>query len=60
LCAGLISKYRLTFIGIQETKKKAIIDDRTMKNISKYMDWNVLPADGTAGGILVGFKSNAS
>jgi hypothetical protein len=41
-------------------QKKAIIDDRTMKNISKYMDWNVLPADGTAGGILVGFKSNAS
>jgi hypothetical protein len=55
--ADLISKYRLDFIGIQETKK-AIIDDRTMKNISKYMDCNFLPADGTIGGILVGFKSN--
>jgi hypothetical protein len=41
--ADLISKYRLDFIGIQETKK-AIIDDRTMKNISKYMDCNFLPA----------------
>jgi hypothetical protein len=39
-------------------QKKAIIDDRIMKNINKYMDWNFLPADGTAGGILVGFKSN--
>jgi exonuclease III len=55
--ADLISKYNLDFIGVQETKK-AIIDDRILNSINKNMDWNYLPAEGTAGGILLGFKSS--
>jgi hypothetical protein len=35
--ADLISKYKLDFIGIQETKK-AVIDDRTLTSISNVMD----------------------
>jgi hypothetical protein len=39
-------------------QKKAVIDDRMLNNISKSMEWNYLPAEGTAGGILLGFRSS--
>jgi hypothetical protein len=51
----LISMNRLDFWGIQETKK-AIITDSFLKAMAKSFDWRYVPARGTVGGILCGFK----
>jgi hypothetical protein len=39
-------------------QKKDVIDDRTLNQMSKSMDWNYLPAEGTACGILLGSRTN--
>jgi hypothetical protein len=54
--ADLIKQYNLDFIGIQETKE-VIIDDGLVAAINKNMDWNYISTDGSAWGILVGFKA---
>lgn len=47
----------LEFVGIMETKKDSF-HDSFFRSIGKDFSWNFLPADGTAGGILVGFKNS--
>jgi exonuclease III len=54
----LIKQQKLDFVGIQETKKDNI-DDTMLNAICKNMDWNIAPAEGSAGGILVGFKNSS-
>jgi hypothetical protein len=54
--ADLINQHKLDFIGIQE-REKAVIDDKLCDSICKNMNWNHVPAEGTAGGILVGFQN---
>jgi hypothetical protein len=44
------------FVGIQETNKKDF-QANVLNLIDKGMAWVFLPAKGTAGGILVGFKT---
>jgi hypothetical protein len=46
---------RLDFSGLQETKET--INDSFLKAMAKNFDWRYVPARGTAGGILRGFKS---
>ena len=55
--ADLIYKYKLDFIGIQETKKMSF-SSKFLNFISGPWEfsWHSLPARNTAGGILVGFK----
>jgi hypothetical protein len=52
-----INRNNLDFIGVQETKK-ATIESSYLEGVSRQMEWNYVPAKGTAGGILVGFKSS--
>ena len=47
----------LDFVGIMETKKESF-HDSFFSSIGHNFSWNFLPASGTAGGILVGFKPN--
>jgi hypothetical protein len=51
-----ISSNRLDFVGIQETKKSNF-DEGLLDAISRDMAWKFIPARGTAGGILVGFRN---
>jgi hypothetical protein len=51
-----IKNNKLDFVGIQETKK-VDFPSNILSLIDRGMDWTFLPAKGTAGGILVGFKS---
>jgi hypothetical protein len=46
----------LDFVGFQETKK-VDMPDATLRSISNNMVLNVVPADGAAGGMLIGFKN---
>jgi hypothetical protein len=58
--ADLINQHKLDFIGIQEREReKAVIDDKLCDSICKNMNWNHVPAEGTAGGILVGFQNKS-
>ena len=47
----------LDFVGIMETKKESF-HYSFFSSIDHNFSWNFLPASGTAGGILVGFKPN--
>ena len=57
--ADFILDHKIEFIGLQETKKETI-DSSFLKYIAGNYDfnWFSLPAKGTAGGILVGFRSD--
>jgi hypothetical protein len=48
---------RLDFVGIQETKRMDF-SESTVDNYYSRMCWKCLSANGSAGGILVGFKSH--
>lgn len=52
-----INDNKLDFVGLMETKKESF-HDSFFKYIGNDFSWNFLPADGTAGGILVGFKKS--
>jgi exonuclease III len=56
--ADVLSTHKIDFVGFQETKKESI-SNSFLKSISGNVDflWHYLPAKGTAGGILVGFKA---
>jgi hypothetical protein len=45
----------LDFVGLQETTKQNF-HDSFLNYIHRDFAWRYLPADGTAGGILVGFN----
>jgi exonuclease III len=51
-----IMNNKLDFVGIQETKKPDF-PSNLLNLIDRRMEWIVLPARGTAGGILVGLKA---
>jgi hypothetical protein len=55
----VLQNNKIDFVGFQETKKEQI-SNSFLKAISGPHDfkWNYLPAKGTAGGILVGFKTD--
>jgi hypothetical protein len=46
----------LDFVGVQETKKNEL-SETTLNIFDNHMTSKILPAKGSAGGILVGFKS---
>ena len=50
-----VKENHLDFVGFQETKKESF-QDSFLKYVQKDFNWQYLPADGTAGGILVGFS----
>ena len=54
---NFIDTNKLDFVGLQETKK-ATFDVSFFNYINSSFSWNYLPADGTAGGILVGFRNS--
>jgi hypothetical protein len=56
--SDLIKMNRLDFLGIQESKKENF-SDGFLNAIDKNFVWKYVPANGTAGGILMGFKSFA-
>jgi exonuclease III len=51
-----IMNNKLDFVGIQETKKPDF-PSNLLNLIDRRMEWIVLPARGTTGGILVGLKA---
>ena len=50
-----VKENHLDFVGFQETKKKSF-QDSFLKYVQKDFNWQYLHANGTAGGILVGFS----
>ena len=54
---NIIDTNKLDFVGLQETKN-ATFDVSFFNYINSSFSWNYLPADGTAGGILVGFRNS--
>jgi hypothetical protein len=58
-CLGdFIKQYKLDFVGIIETKKASIADS-FLRVVSNKMTWNYLPTAESAGGILVGIKTDS-
>jgi hypothetical protein len=55
----LIRYNRVDFIGIQEIKKE-VLHPSFLNNLSSPISftWHFLPAVGTAGGILIGFRDD--
>ena len=53
----LISNNNLDFVGLQKTNK-ANFYCSVLSYIGSNFSWNYLPATGTAGGILLGFKTS--
>ena len=51
-----ISNNSLDFVGIQETKKECF--HQSFFDCFGQFSWNFLPANGTTGGVLVGFKTS--
>ena len=51
-----ISNNSLDFVGIQETKKESF--HQSFFDCFGQFSWNFLPANGTARGVLVGFKTS--
>ena len=47
----------LSFVGLQETKKE-MFSDALLRAINPSFVWHWLPANGTAGGILIGIKES--
>jgi hypothetical protein len=54
--SDLVKTHKCNFLGIQETKKASFVD-RELNAIDSNMNWNYIPAVGTAGGILLGFRN---
>jgi len=52
-----IDTNKLDFVGIQETKKSSF-HESLFAAMSHDFSWNYLPDEGTAGGILVGFRTS--
>ena len=52
-----IDTNKLDFVGIQETKKSSF-HESFFAAMSHDFSWNYLLAEGTAGGILVGFRTS--
>jgi len=50
-----VKENQLDFVGFQETKKESF-QDSFLKYVQKDFNWQYLPAEGTTGGILVGFS----
>jgi exonuclease III len=60
LCLGqLIREHTVDFIGVQETKKESF-HPSFLKNLTSPTDfsWEILPAKGTAGGILIAVRDS--
>jgi exonuclease III len=57
--ANFIKQNDLDFVGIQETKK-AVISSGFLDLVNRNMVWNFIPAKGSAGGILVGFRNHGA
>jgi hypothetical protein len=55
LCEFIIDN-KLDFVGILESKKEKI-SDAFVDSICKDMIWNIVLANGTKGGILLGLKT---
>jgi hypothetical protein len=56
-CLGdFILDNKLDFVGILESKKEKIYD-AFLDSICKNTSWNMVPANGTKGGILIGVKT---
>jgi hypothetical protein len=53
--ADFVNDNKLDFVGLQKTKKESF-NDSFLSYIHKDFTWHVLPAIGTAGGVLVGFN----
>jgi len=53
--ADFVKDNSLDFVGVQETKKENFTES-FLSYINKDFAWHVLPAKGTAGGILVGLN----
>jgi hypothetical protein len=53
--SDFIKMNKLEFVGLQETKKVEF-NANILGLIDIDLNWNYMPAVGTAGGILVGFK----
>jgi hypothetical protein len=54
--SDFIKTNRLDFVGFQETKK-ADFTANNLQLFDKHMSWHFMPAKGSAGGILVSFKT---
>jgi exonuclease III len=54
--ADFVRTNKLDFMGIQETKKTSI-SDGFFGAVCKHMNWDYLLAKGSAGGILIGVRS---
>jgi exonuclease III len=54
--SDFIKTNRLDFVGFQETKK-IYFTANTLQLFYKHMSWHFMPAKGSAGAILVGFKT---
>jgi exonuclease III len=53
--ADFVKNNSLDFVGLQETKKKNF-NESFLTYVHKDFNWHMLPAKGTAGGILVGLN----
>jgi len=55
--SDFIVNNNLSFVGLQETKKEGF-SEALLRAISPTFSWHWLPANGTAGDILIGVKDN--
>ena len=55
--ADFIVDNKLDFVGFQETKKESF-SEAFLKAVNPGFSWHWLPAEGTAGGILLGVREN--
>ena len=57
--SDLVNKYKPDFLGFQEIKRETLSDSflNALAGSTAY-EWHMLPAVGSAGGILVGTKTN--
>ena len=51
--ADFIANNNLSFVGLQETKKESF-SEALLRAFNPYFSWHWLPANGSAGGILIG------
>ena len=55
--ADFIANNNLSFVGLQETKKESF-SEALLRALNPYFSWHWLPANGSAGGILIGAKNS--
>jgi len=55
--SDFVLENKLDFVGFQKTKKENF-SEAFLKAVNPHFTWNWLPATGTAGGILVGFRED--